>query len=78
VPLLTKAWCHIVLPLIVTAMILAVQNIKEMAGKGARLAYWTVGWYVVTTFFAIAHSCIMTGLVWAPMVRSASLPPSSL
>ncbi|KAH7310566.1 excitatory amino acid transporter 2 [Stachybotrys elegans] len=62
-----------VLPLIMTAMILAIQNIKEISGgKGRNLAIWSVGWYVLTTFVAIAHSCLLTGLVWAPLMENNS------
>ena len=57
-----------VLPLIVTAMILAVQNLKAMAKEGAKLARWTVGYYVITTIVAIVHSLIMVDLVWRPLM----------
>ena len=53
-----------VLPLIVTAIILAVQNLKSMAEGGAKLARWTIGYYVLTTMVAIVHSMIMVDLVW--------------
>jgi Na+/H+-dicarboxylate symporter len=60
-----------VLPLIVTAMIMAIQNIKQIAGgKGKRLAWYAIGWYVGTTILAIMHSALLTGLVWGPMVRN--------
>lgn len=45
-------------------MILAVQNLKQMAKEGAKLARWTVGYYVITTIIAIVHSLIMVDLVW--------------
>lgn len=52
-------------------MILAIQNIKAISGgKGGKLARWTIGWYLGTTVIAIVHSCLLTGLVWGPMVRS--------
>ncbi|KFA63824.1 hypothetical protein S40285_07769 [Stachybotrys chlorohalonatus IBT 40285] len=64
-----------VLPLIVTAMILAIQNIKAISGgKGGKLARWTIGWYLGTTVIAIVHSCLLTGLVWGPMMRNTADP----
>ncbi|KAL2208157.1 Sodium:dicarboxylate symporter family protein [Sarocladium strictum] len=57
----------IVIPLIVCAMILAVQRLRAMEGQGGKLlARWTVGFYVITTIFSIIMSVIMTSLVWAP------------
>jgi len=53
-----------VLPLIITAIILAVQNLKAMASGGAKLARWTIIYYVGTTCLAIVHSIIMVDLVW--------------
>ena len=54
-------------------MILAVQRLREMGeGTGAKLAGWTVGYYVVTTLIAIVMSCIMTALVWGPMFTVVS------
>ncbi|KAK5085710.1 hypothetical protein LTR05_004998 [Lithohypha guttulata] len=53
-----------VLPLIVTAIILAVQNLKAMASGGAKLARWTIFYYVATTCLAIVHSIILVDLVW--------------
>ncbi|KEF53227.1 uncharacterized protein A1O9_10675 [Exophiala aquamarina CBS 119918] len=53
-----------VLPLIVTAIILAVQTLKDMAKDGAKLAKWTVGYYVLTTMLAVVHSMILVDLVW--------------
>ena len=67
---------HIVLPLIVTAMILAVQRLKEMTGGGKTLARWTVGYYIATTLLAIVISTILTDLVWGRLMQevgSASL-----
>ena len=57
-----------VLPLIITAMILAVQNLKEMAKDGAKLARWTVCWYVGTTIFAVIHSMILVDTVWRKLM----------
>lgn len=56
----------IVLPLIVCAMIMAVQRLRTMSKSGALLARWTIGWYVITTVFSIIMSVIMTSQVWAP------------
>ncbi|KAK7914914.1 Sodium:dicarboxylate symporter family protein [Apiospora marii] len=62
-----------VLPLIATAMIIAVQRLKEeTAGAGKKLGIYTVGYYVLTTVLAIAHSTVMTALVWAPRMPTAS------
>lgn len=57
-----------VLPLIVTAMILAVVRLREMTGGGAKLARTTIGWYVITTCLAIIHSVIMVDLVWRKLM----------
>lgn len=58
----------VVLPLIVCAMILAVQQLREMTGRGAALARWTIGYYVATTIIAIIHSEIMTAFVWSRLM----------
>ena len=60
-----------VLPLIITAIILAVQTLKDMAKNGAKLARWTVGYYVLTTIVAIVHSMIMVDLVWRKLMQEA-------
>ncbi|OLN97025.1 Excitatory amino acid transporter 3 [Colletotrichum chlorophyti] len=67
-----RALKAVVLPLIVTAMILAVQKLKEITNGGAALAKWTIGYYVITTIVAIVHSIIMTSQVWAPLMNVAS------
>ncbi|KAH8176843.1 sodium:dicarboxylate symporter family protein [Sarocladium implicatum] len=57
----------IVIPLIVCAMILAVQRLRAMQGEGGKLlARWTIGFYVITTIFSIIMSVIMTALIWGP------------
>ncbi|KAK6860368.1 hypothetical protein PG990_012327 [Apiospora arundinis] len=62
-----------VLPLIATAMIIAVQRLKEeTSSAGLKLGIYTVGYYVLTTILAIAHSTVMTALVWAPRMPTAS------
>ncbi|KAK7049710.1 hypothetical protein VNI00_005741 [Paramarasmius palmivorus] len=53
-----------VLPLIVTAIILAMQNLKSMAKDGAKLARWTIAWYILTTILAVVYSMILVDLVW--------------
>ena len=58
-----------VLPLIITAIILAVQNLKEMAQGGAKLAKFTVLWYVSTTIIAVVHSMILVDLVWRRLMN---------
>ena len=45
-------------------MILAMQQLKDMMGKGRKLVWWTIGWYVGTTVLAIVQSCIMVSQVW--------------
>ncbi|KAH7313012.1 excitatory amino acid transporter 1 [Rhexocercosporidium sp. MPI-PUGE-AT-0058] len=61
----------VVLPLIVTAMILAVQRLKEMTKGGPVLAKWTITYFVGTTFVAIFHSALLTGLVWSKLMAVA-------
>ncbi|KAF2226373.1 putative Sodium/dicarboxylate symporter [Elsinoe ampelina] len=60
-----------VLSLIITAIILAVQTLKEMANGGAKLARWTIGWYLVTTIIAIVHSVIAVSLGWRRLMQTA-------
>ncbi|EGP91174.1 unnamed protein product [Zymoseptoria tritici ST99CH_1A5] len=57
-----------VLPLIVTAIILAVQNLKDMSEGGSKLVKWTIGYYVLTTIFAVVHSMILMDLVWSNLM----------
>ena len=44
------------LPLIIVAIILAVQNLKDMSKGGSKLALYTVLYYVCTT--TIGESCL--------------------
>lgn len=60
-----------VLPLIVVAMILAVQNLKNMEAGGGKLARFTILWYVGTTIIAIVVSTILVDLVWRPLMTVA-------
>jgi len=60
-----------VLPLIVVAMILAVQNLMTMKDGGGKLARYTILWYVGTTIIAIVISTILVDLVWRPMMTVA-------
>lgn len=57
------------LPLIITAMILAVQRLREMAHGGRKLAKWTLIWYVGTTLVAIVHSTLFVSLLWRRLFR---------
>lgn len=59
------------LPLIVVAMILAVQNLLSMQAGGGKLARLTILWYVGTTILAIIISTILVDLVWRPMMTVA-------
>jgi len=60
-----------VLPLIVVAMILAVQNLMTMEKGGGKLARLTILWYVGTTILAIIISTILVDLVWRPLMTVA-------
>ena len=60
------------LPLIITAIILAVQNLKAMSAGGAKLARLAVFWYVGTTIMAVTHSMILVDLVWRKLMVVAS------
>ncbi|EEB93088.1 hypothetical protein MPER_08305 [Moniliophthora perniciosa FA553] len=62
----------VVLPLIVCSMIIAVQRLKEISAGGHTLARWTIGFYIVTTIIAVAHSTILVSLVWRHMYSMAS------
>ncbi|KAK0752584.1 Sodium:dicarboxylate symporter [Schizothecium vesticola] len=63
-----RALKAVVLPLIVCAMILAVQRLRTMAGSGKVLARYTIGYYILTTLLAIVISTILTDLVWAKLM----------
>lgn len=65
-----------VLPLIVCAIILAVQNLKAMSSGGAKLARWTILYYVGTTCLAIVHSIIVVDVGWRKLMVQA--PPDQL
>ena len=61
--------------MIVTAMIMAIQRLCTMTqggGKAGKLARWTIGYYVVTTVIAVAHSCLLVGLVWSKLMTVVS------
>jgi Na+/H+-dicarboxylate symporter len=61
--------------MIVTAMIMAVQRLRTMAqggGQAGKLARWTIGYYVMTTIIAVAHSCLLVGLVWSKLMNPVS------
>jgi Na+/H+-dicarboxylate symporter len=60
------------LPLIISAMILAMQRIKEMAEGGPKLAYYSIGYFVMTTLIAIIHSTILVALVWRNRFQEVS------
>ncbi|KAI5368137.1 Putative sodium:dicarboxylate symporter [Septoria linicola] len=60
-----------VLPLIITAIILAVQNLKAMTSGGSKLAKWTISYYVLTTILAVIHSMILMDLVWSNLMTQA-------
>lgn len=47
------------MPLIITAMVLAVYRLRVMSRGAKKLAMWTIGYYVMTTLMAIVVSCIM-------------------
>ncbi|KAF7194312.1 Excitatory amino acid transporter [Pseudocercospora fuligena] len=61
-----------VLPLIITAIILAVQNLKAMTSNGSKLAKWTISYYVLTTILAVVHSQILVDLVWTNLMVTAN------
>ncbi|GAB7366382.1 hypothetical protein MBLNU230_g8180t1 [Neophaeotheca triangularis] len=61
----------VVLPLIVVAVVLAMQTLKQMAKEGKKLARWTIIWYVSTTILAVVISMILTDLVWRPLMTEA-------
>ncbi|KAF1943295.1 Sodium:dicarboxylate symporter [Clathrospora elynae] len=72
-------WLHalraVVLPMIVTAMIMAIQRLRNMTQGGCKagqLARWTIGYYVITTVIAVAHSCLLVGLVWSRLMNVVS------
>lgn len=68
-----RALQAVVLPLIVCAMIIAVQRLMALEdGTGGKLGRWTVGYYVGTTLIAIVMSCIMVALVWYPQFTVVS------
>ncbi|KAF2261921.1 Sodium:dicarboxylate symporter family protein [Lojkania enalia] len=65
-----------VLPLIIVAIMIAMQDLRAMAKEGAQLATYTIFWYIGTTCLAVVHSMILTDLVWRRLMVdvSATLP----
>ncbi|KAE8849761.1 hypothetical protein PTNB85_00177 [Pyrenophora teres f. teres] len=64
-----------VLPMIVTAMIMAIQRLRNMTqggGAAGKLARWTVAYYVITTIIAVAHSALLVGLLWSKLFEQVS------
>ena len=56
-------------------MIMAIQRLRAMTqggGKAGKLARWTIGYYIVTTIIAVAHSCLLVGLVWSKLMQPVS------
>ncbi|KAK0714416.1 Sodium:dicarboxylate symporter [Apiosordaria backusii] len=65
-----RALRAVVLPLIICAMILAVQKLREMStGGGAVVAKWAVSYYVLTTLLAIVHSTIAVAVGWIRLMQ---------
>lgn len=56
---------YLVVPLIITSLILAVQRLKQMSGHGARVARWTLGYYFSFMVLAIGQSIMATALGWS-------------
>jgi len=56
------------MPLIITAMILAMQRLKEMHKTGGNVAKWAVIYYVATTLIAIAHSTVVVSQGWVKVM----------
>lgn len=67
-----KVWLTLflssVIPMIVCAMILSVQSLRQIVHGGPILARWTVGYYVVTTVLAIGFSLVMMTQIWEPLM----------
>ena len=60
-----------VLPLIVCAIVLAMQNLKDMVQSGKKLAIFTITYYISTTILAVIHSMIFVVHVWVPLMSKA-------
>jgi len=56
------------MPLIITAMILAMQRLREMHKTGGNVAKWAVIYYIATTFIAIAHSTVVVSQGWVKLM----------
>lgn len=50
------------MPLIITSLILAVQRLKLMSGRGASIAKWTVGYYMCFMIIAIVQGTVTGAL----------------
>ncbi|KAJ0116962.1 excitatory amino acid transporter 2 [Diaporthe amygdali] len=58
-----------VLPLIITSLILAVQSLRDLGtGNGARIAKWTLGYYLITTIIAIVFSVVTVAVGWSRLM----------
>lgn len=60
--------------MIVCAMILSVQSLRQITSGGQVLARWTVGYYVATTVLAIGFSMIMMTQVWERLITEVDAP----
>lgn len=50
------------MPLIITSLILAVQRLKHMSGRGASIAKWTLGYYMCFMIIAIVQGTVIGAL----------------
>lgn len=50
------------MPLIITSLILAVQRLKQMSGRGASIAKWTLGYYLAFMLIAILQGTVTGAL----------------
>lgn len=56
---------YLVVPLILSSLILAVQRLKQMSGHGALIAKWTLGYYLSFMLLAIAQGTTAASLAWS-------------
>ncbi|KAJ1323199.1 solute carrier family 1 (glial high affinity glutamate transporter) member 3 [Microdochium nivale] len=68
-----RALKAVVLPLIITSMIIALQRLKGVTEGGNKLGTWTISYYVLTTILAVVVSTILTGLIWARQFQPVNM-----
>lgn len=60
------------MPLIITSLILAVQRLRQLSGRGASIAKWTLGYYTCFMLIAIVQGTVTGALGCTPLFVAMS------